>query len=284
VSLLVVRPGARSLLQDLGRPGLGALGVSGSGAFDRSAARQANRLLGNATAAAVVEVLLGGLVLEAGADHAVAVTGAVGPVTVDGRQVTHGRAVPLRSGQRLEVGAVTAGLRAYVGVAGGFAGDDELGSRSTDTLAGLGPAPLSEGDELVVGAADAVPDLEDVPALTTSGGAGLDVVLGPRHDWFTDDAVATLLRTAWTVTSSSDRVGVRLDGPALQRSRAEELPSEPCVRGSIQVAADGRPVVFGPDHPVTGGYPVIAVVVDAHADRLAQVRPGETVRFGRRSR
>lgn len=281
MTLVVELPGARSLLQDRGRPGRAALGVSPSGAFDRGAYRQVNALLGNVDDAVVVEVLFGGLMLTATADHTIAVTGAVGPVTIDGRQIAHGRAVPLRRGQRFAVGQVTSGLRAYLGVAGGFTADAELGSRSFDTLSGLGPAPLAPGDELAVGQPTTIPDLVDVPALTRSGTLTLDVVLGPRDDWFTEAAVASLLATGWAVSSASDRVGVRLDGPALERAHHDELASEPCVRGSIQVASDGRPIVFGPDHPVTGGYPVIAVVTDAHTDRLAQARPGDLVRFVR---
>lgn len=279
MSLVIEHPGVRALLQDRGRPGLAALGVSPSGAFDRRALRQGNALLGNDDQAAAIELLLGGLALLATEDHTVAVTGAVGPLTVDGRQIAHGRAVPLRRGQRLEVGTATSGLRVYVAVAGGFRAEAELASLSTDTLSGLGPAPLAAGDELVVGPAPRVPDLQDVPALTRAGTVTLDVVLGPRDDWFTDAAVRTLLSAGWAVTSSSDRIGVRLHGPSLERATEAELPSEPCVRGSIQVAADGWPIVFGPDHPVTGGYPVIAVVVDAHTDRLAQARPGDIIRL-----
>ncbi len=283
MSLIVEQPGARPLLQDRGRPGQAALGVSPSGAFDRGAHRQVNALLGNDGNAAVVEMLLGGLVVTATADHTVAVAGAIGPVTIDGRQAAHGRAVLLRRGQRLAVGQVTSGLRAYLGVAGGLTGDIELGSRSSDTLSGLGPAPLVAGDELFVGEPAAVPDLPDVPALMRTGSLTLEVVLGPRDDWFTDAAVASLLSTGWGVAPDSDRIGVRLAGPALERARDVELPSEPCVRGSVQVASDGRPIVFGPDHPVTGGYPVIAVVADAHTDLLAQARPGDFVRFVRRA-
>ena len=157
----------------------------------------------------------------------------------------------------------------------------ELGSCSTDTLAGLGPAPLRAGDRLETGTPSHPPDLEDVPPLGRSGDLTLDVALGPRDGWFTPAAVRRLLESAWQVSPASDRVGVRLTGPALERSRTDELPSEPCIRGSIQVSTDGQPIVFGPDHPVTGGYPVIAVVLDRHTDRLAQVAPGQVVRFRR---
>ncbi len=148
-------------------------------------------------------------------------------------------------------------------------------------MAGLGPAPLRAGDRLEVGPASHPPDLEDIPPLGRSGELTLDVALGPRDDWFTPAAVRLLLESPWQVSPASDRVGVRLTGPLLERSRTDELPSEPCIRGSIQVSADGQPIVFGPDHPVTGGYPVIAAVLDRHTDRLAQAAPGQVVRFRR---
>ena len=279
MTLVVDDPGMLSLLQDRGRPGLGHLGVSTSGAFDRSALRQANSLLGNEPGCAAIEVLAGGLVLRATAPHVLAVTGAAAAVTIDGTSAAYGRALRLQQGQRLQIGSPVVGLRTYVGVAGGIAIEKELGSASTDTLSKLGPARLAAADVLEVGPAPATPELEDVPPLATSGEVTLDVVVGPRDEWFTPRAVRNLLEAAWRVDHASDRVGVRLVGPSLQRAGHDELPSEPCLRGSIQVAANGQPIAFGPDHPVTGGYPVIAVIIDAHTDLLAQARPGATVRF-----
>jgi biotin-dependent carboxylase-like uncharacterized protein len=282
MTLIVEQPGLLSLIQDLGRPGLGHLGVSPSGAFDRNALRQVNVLLGNDPGAAVIEVLGGGLVLRANELAVCAVTGVGGSITLDGGPAPYGRAFRMQPGQHLILGPPTTGLRTYVGIAGGFAVAGELGSSATDTLAGLGPAPLKAGDRLAVGQRQPLPDLEDLPPLGRVGDLALDVILGPRDDWFTADAVRLLLQSRWEVDSASNRIGVRLSGPTLDRSRTEELPSEPCVRGSIQVAADGQPIVFGPDHPVTGGYPVIAVVADAHTDLLAQAAPGQSVRLRRR--
>jgi biotin-dependent carboxylase-like uncharacterized protein len=281
MTLVVESPGLRTLVQDLGRPGLGHLGVSLSGAFDRPALRQVNLMLGNETGAAALEVLGGGLALRAETSSWVAVTGGAGAITVDGDPAAYGRAIPLPAGHHLALGAPTTGLRAYVGVAGGFTASEELGSRSTDTLSTLGPNALQAGDRLETGSPGHPPELEDIPPIGRAGELTLDVILGPRDDWFTAAAVRRLLESAWQVSPASDRVGVRLTGPALERSRADELPSEPCTRGSIQVSADGQPIVFGPDHPVTGGYPVIAVVLDRHTDRLAQAAPGQAVRFRR---
>lgn len=281
MTLEILDPGPLTLVQDSGRPGLSALGVGPSGAFDRQALRHLHELLGDSADAAVLESF-GDLHLRSDRHQLVAVTGAVGPVQLDGEPAPHGRAFVIRTGQTLTVARPTAGLRTYVGVAGGVLAHEVLGSRSTDTLAGLGPRPLAAGDTLEVGRPLPAPQVEDVPALHPTGQLTVGVVLGPRDDWFSPDAVATLLGTGWTVSGQSDRIGVRLDGPALARARAGELRSEPVVRGSIQVTSAGRPVVLGPDHPVTGGYPVIAVVADTDTDRIAQLRPGDILRFRRR--
>jgi biotin-dependent carboxylase-like uncharacterized protein len=283
VSLLVVDPGHLTLVQDAGRPGLGVQGVGAAGAFDRAAMRQLHALLGDPAEAAVLEVLAGGLSLRAEADHRLAVTGGIGPVHVDGEHVEHGRAFVAHAGQEVVVGPVELGLRAYVGVAGGLEVEPVLGSRSADTMSGLGPPRVAAGDVIEVGTAAHPAEVEDVPALLTSGVTTVSAIPGPRDDWFTDDAVRTFFSAQWTVSARSDRIGVRLEGPSLERQVTDELPSEPCVRGSVQVVSAGTPVVLGPDHPVTGGYPVIAVVLDDHVDRLAQVRPGEIVRFTRKT-
>jgi biotin-dependent carboxylase-like uncharacterized protein len=282
MTLSVESPGLLTLLQDRGRPGLGHLGVSPSGAFDRSALRQVNLVLGNDPSAAALEALGGGLTLRAETHTIVAVTGGAGAIMLDGSPAAYGRVISLGAGQVLSLGAPTTGLRAYVGVTGGFAAPVELGSRSTDTLAGLGPAPLRAGDRLEAGSPRHPPELEDIPPLGRAGDLSLDIALGPRDDWFTTDAVRQLLESPWQVSPASDRVGVRLTGPVLERARTDELPSEPCIRGSVQVSSDGQPIVFGPDHPVTGGYPVVAVVLDRHIDRLAQATPGQVLRFRRR--
>ena len=282
MSLTVISLGMLTLIQDAGRPGFGSSGVGRSGAFDRAALRQANLLVGNPASAPALEVLGGGLHLRATREHVLAVTGAVGAVLVDGHPVEHGRPFVVFADQEVALGTFDVGLRAYLAVAGGVQADEVLGSCSTDTLSGLGPDPVAAGAALTCGFPAGPPlDGVDVPALIASGSTDADIVLGPRDDWFTATAHARLCASAWTVTPTSNRIGIRLDGPDLGRDREGELPSEPCVFGSIQVTSAGLPVVLGPDHPVTGGYPVIAVVADRHLDRLAQVRPGETLRFRR---
>ncbi|MCG7286972.1 biotin-dependent carboxyltransferase family protein, partial [Cellulomonas sp. ACRRI] len=276
----VLAPGPLTLVQDRGRPGLAAVGVGRSGAADAGALRLANRLVGNAPGAAGLEVLLGGLVLRFPAGGVVALAGAEVPADVDGVPVAAHAATRVPPGGVLRTGSATHGLRLYVAVRGGLDVPPVLGSRSADRLAGLGPAALAAGDVLPVGAevVDAAQPWADPPR-DWPGIAVLRVTPGPRADWFAPGAFDRLLGVRYAVTPASDRVALRLDGPAVGRADRGELPSEPLVPGAVQVPPDGRPVVFGADHPVTGGYPVLAVVEPRSRDLAAQLRPGDAVAF-----
>ncbi|WP_229051807.1 biotin-dependent carboxyltransferase family protein [Aeromicrobium sp. Leaf350] len=281
MSLRVTALTGSALVQDTGRPGRTGLGVTPSGSFDRNAARQANVLLGNPPDAAVLEVV-GSVTVRATRATAVAVTGAPGPVQCEGIPVDTGQVLLLQDGDELTVGPPALGVRRVLAVAGGLTPDPVLGSRATDTLSGLGPAPVTVGTLLPVGLRTGHPVTTRIETgVLGVGDLTVRLVLGPRDDWFTPEAVSMLLGTGWTVSPRSDRIGVRLDGPSLERAVAGELESEPVVRGSVQVTTAGLPVVLGPDHPVTGGYPVIGVVVDADTDLLAQAAPGRRVRFRR---
>lgn len=280
--LRVLATGASTTVQDEGRTGYAAWGVTRSGACDRGAYRLGNRLVGNRPGAASLEVLLGGLRL--GCDHTVtvAVTGA----PCDGTPL-HGPFL-LRPGRVLRLGAPSTGLRSYVAVRGGVDVERVLGSRSTDTLSGLGPAPLRPGDLLPVGRmVQAMPgvDLAPVPH-PTAGPVTVRVSPGPRLDRFGPGAWSALLRTDRVVGTDSDRVGLRLTGaplPPRTGTASAELPSEGVLRGAVQVPPSGSPVVFLSDHPVTGGYPVVAYVLDddprSDVDLLGQASPGQVVRF-----
>ncbi|GGI04205.1 biotin-dependent carboxyltransferase family protein [Egicoccus halophilus] len=279
--LEVLASGPLATVQDLGRPGHGGWGVPGGGAADRAALRLANRLVGNPEGAAGLEVTLGGLQVRAAGSLVVAVTGARAPATVDGAPVDHRAAVRLPAGATLALGTPPTGLRSYLGVRGGLDVPAVLGSRATDVLSGLGPAVLAAGDRLPVGAADgAVPPVDVAPRRDPHGGeVTLRLRLGPRADWFPADARSALTATAWTVTPDSNRVGLRLDGPPLERAHDDELPTEGLMAGAVQVPPSGRPTLFLADHPVTGGYPVIGVVLDGDLDVAGQLRPGQRVRF-----
>ncbi|MET1035367.1 MAG: 5-oxoprolinase/urea amidolyase family protein [Arthrobacter sp.] len=292
--LEIVSPGLQSLVQDLGRPGYGDLGVSACGAVDQPAARQANRLVGNPAGDAVVETVLGGLEVRARGPLVLALTGAEAPAEIDGphghREVPPRAPFALHDGETLFLGTPESGLRSYLAVRGGIDVPEVLGSRSTDTMSGLGPAPLAAGDELPVGApgpgrvvgSPEPPTAGSAPA-APGATATLRVTPGPRDDWFGPGGVAALTGQAWEATSQSNRIGVRLasdpSGGPLRRVRDGELASEGAVAGSLQVPPSGLPVLFLADHPVTGGYPVIAVVVPEDLPAAAQLAPGTVVRF-----
>lgn len=287
-ALVVVNSGLQTLVQDRGRAGSAGFGVSPSGSFDRSSARVANRAVGNAPDAALLEIAMAGATLEARGRLVVAVTGAECRLTVtqEGhaeRPVTPGHPLILSDGDRLSIGEATAGVRSYVAVRGGVHAPRVFGSSATDLLSGIGPSPVKSGDVLAVGGAQGgtVIISDGVPAMPPTGGVvRLDVVLGPRTDWFTEDAVRTLLSQRWTVTRASNRIGLRLNGEVpLERAITGELPSEGAVTGAIQVPPQGQPVLFGPDHPLTGGYPIIGSVADHHRDILGQLPVGATVMF-----
>lgn len=277
----VVRPGPLATVQDLGRPGRAHLGVPRSGAADERAFRLANRLVGNPEGAAGVEFTFGGAELRFHGRAWIAVTGAPVPVRIGGR--AHGTNAPcfVPDGAMVEVGMPSSGLRSYLAVRGGVVVDEVLGSRSTDLLSGLGPAPLAQGDRLPVGSSEGLACIavDVAPAPPTPEAPVLRILPGPRDDWFAEDALATLTSALYEVSPDSNRVGVRLDGPPLVRAREGELGSEGMAAGSIQVPPSGLPIVFLADHPTTGGYPVIAVLASAAVADAAQLRPGQRLRF-----
>ncbi|WES62939.1 urea amidolyase family protein [Microbacter sp. GSS18] len=277
----VVEAGLLATLQDLGRPGAASIGVAASGALDRASLRLANRLVGNPESAACIEVTMGGLRAVATADAWAAVTGAWGPVTLAGRPVDPGRAFRWGAGEELWIGWFAQGARAYLAVRGGWDGPVVLGSRATDLMAGLGPRPLAAGSEVAFAhvPAQTPPAADIAPWTPPDAEIVVELAPGPRSGWFTPDARHVLYDAVWTVSGQADRVGIRLDGPELERIRDGEVPSEGMVPGALQVPPSGRPTVLMADGPVTGGYPVIAVATDAGIDAFGQARPGTRVRF-----
>lgn len=281
-ALEILETGPLALVQDLGRPGLAAIGVGRSGAADRTAYRLGSRLVAHDAGRAALEIVLGGLAARAQGELTLALTGAAAPATIDDHPVPHAAPLHLEDGQVLRLGMPSAGLRTYLTVRGGLAVPKVLGSASTDTLSGLGPDPVRAGDVLSV--ADYLGDFPNVDVAPLepppAGRVLLDVLPGPRLDWFVD--AGSLTGQTWLVSSDSNRVGVRLVGEALARTserESQELPSEGMVRGCVQVPPNGQPVLFLADHPVTGGYPVMAVVASADVDRVAQLQPGQEVGF-----
>ncbi|WP_105567504.1 5-oxoprolinase subunit B/C family protein [Microbacterium halophytorum] len=296
-ALEVLAVGPHALLEDLGRPGKAELGVSPSGAMDRTALRRANAFVGGDPGCPTIETALGGLRLRARGHVTLAVTGAPVPLTII-RSVPDGEAQPavqerpapfdapfaLAAGEEVIVGAPERGVYSYVAARGGFDAEPVLGSASRDVLAGLGPAPFVPGAVLPIGSriAGAVepwaghPDPLPAPGETL----WLDVVPGPRDDWFTPESLELLADQDWLVSPRSNRAGLRLEGERpLERAGGGELPSEGTVTGALQVPPDGQPILFAADRPLTGGYPVVGVVARAHLSRAAQAPPGTRIRF-----
>lgn len=273
----VLDPGPLSTLQDLGRRGWAHLGVPRAGALDRGAAALARRLVGGGDQDAVVETTVGGVVLRTRQALTLAVTGARCEVRVGARAVPFGAPVTVPAGAVVSVGPAVTGVRSYVAVAGGLVVDPVLGSRSTDTLAWVGPPRLAAGQLLGVGTAGLLP--EPPPAVVTRPrDPVLHLRAGPRADWLGAGAWDALDHATYTVAADSDRVGLRLSGPEVRR-REGELPSEGIVLGAVQLPPSGQPVVFLADHPTTGGYPVVALVADQDLDLCAQLRPGDEIRL-----
>lgn len=302
----VLRAGPLTTIQDLGRPGFAHLGVPHSGAADLASLARANTVAGNAPVAAALETTLAGPALRFASPALIALAGAPARVTLDGAPVSYGEPVSVAAGAVLDVGQASSGVRTYIAVAGGIEAALVLGSRSSDTLTGLGPPPLRRGDVLVAGPAPdpaaTVTLSDDAPrrsgpkplvdrnaetaiaetpraASPTTGPALLRIRLGPRDDLLTVGAADLLTSGLFTVSPASNRVGVRLNGPRLKLAGDAELPSEGLLRGAIQLPAGGAPIVMLADHPVTGGYPVIAVVALADLPLIGQLRPGASVRF-----
>lgn len=297
--LTVKTAGAQLLFEDEGRSGLTHWGVSPAGFADPVAAHAANLLVGNMPSATVLESLMGGFVVEAQQDTVVSLTGArtfaivTEPAQPD-RVVPQETPVALMAGQTLRVGVAEQGLRVYLGIRGGFAAEEAATRFSTDTMSSIGPSPLQPGDSLHVAEKTGIAVAHPViaPALPNPQEANLiRVIVGPRDDWFTPESIQRFFRTEWTVSPDSNRIGIRLapqenesdgtDTQTLERANTEELPSEGMISGAIQVPPNGEPVVFLADHPVTGGYPVIACVHPHDLRLLAQSQPGTTIRFTR---
>lgn len=264
-ALRVVDVGRATTIQDHGRCGLAHLGVPTAGAVDRTAHDLVNRLVGNSVDAATIETL-GGMTLEA-----------VRPTVV--ARSTDGSRHTLATGARLRVEPAPGRVWAYLAVRGGIDIDPVLGSRSHDTLSGLGPSPVTDGVILRAGT-DPRTELDTELAPDRHVDRAVRVWSGPHEGWFVGGR-SVLTRRAWTVSSDSSRVGVRLVAAAIDRTSSAEtsVASFGLVEGAIQITPSGEPIVMMSNHPTTGGYPVIAVVDPFDVGYVAQSAPGTSLRF-----
>lgn len=279
-----------ALFQDLGRFGQTGQGVSASGALDHGAFNAANRITGNPHNTPCLEVTLGGFSFRTASRAVIGLAGAPCPVTIetaDSRFTAKAyMPISLEPGDIVTLGQPPKGMRCYLSVRGGFDVEPVLGSFATDTLAVVGPEPVTAGTVLPLKsetnalssvAIDEVASLEP-PAMGDI--VTLDVVLGPRTDWFTQKGIDTLTSQLWQVTPQSNRVGIRLAGEVpVERRDSAELPSEGTATGAIQIPHSGQPVLFLADHPLTGGYPVIGAVAEYHLDLAGQIPVNAKIQF-----
>ena len=283
----VVRAGMLTTIQDRGRWGLQARGVPVAGPMDPCSHRLANALVGNDPAAATLEVTLVGPELEFAAERVVAVAGAEFEVTVDGRTVPLNAAFLVPAGARLRFGQRLRGARAYVAVEGGFAVPPTLGSRATHVISamgGLDGRPIRAGD--ILSLTDTVrtggpPTNEPRASIVQlpDRAARLRVLPGPQQDLFSRDALEVLQSAPYTISSTSDRMGFRLDGPKLTHSRGADIISDATPLGVLQVPASGQPILLMADRPTAGGYPKVATVITADMAIAGQLGPGDTITF-----
>jgi antagonist of KipI len=286
--LKVIEPGLLTTIQDRGRFGSARLGIGHAGAADVPAWRLANALVDNAENTAALEMTLNGPVLETDAAMVVALTGA--PLTdarIDDTPLPSWRPVAVPAGSRLMLGPISEGCRSYLAIAGGIDLSPWRGSRATDVNAALGPRPhpLAAGDTLKVGGTTShLPahvswSLDPRPWFDTRSPRIIRMLAGSHTSRLDAASQKALGEDAWTVGSDSNRVGIRLDGPALALSAPLEMLSEGVTVGTVQLPPDGRAIIMGPEHPVTGGYPRIGQVIAVDLPRLAQCRPGDEIAF-----
>jgi biotin-dependent carboxylase-like uncharacterized protein len=278
--LVVSAIGPASSVQDRGRYGEQRYGLVPSGAMDQLALGAANTLLGNDPFAAAVEIgpFTASFTAHDGAVR-IALAGAERSADVAGRAVAMNSSVTLVEGETLALGFAKGGSFSYLALEGGVDGEATFGSRSVNQRAGLGnpyPRPLQAGDELSTRPSSGAAEHRiELPAVS----GPIRVVWGPQDDEFSDEARQLFIDSEWKISATSDRMGYRLEGPAITHLHGHNIVSDGTVRGSIQVPGNGAPIVLMPDRGTTGGYPKIATVISADFGRFAQTPVGTAFRF-----
>ncbi|OIJ14211.1 KipI antagonist [Anaerobacillus alkalilacustris] len=301
MSIVILRPGLLTTIQDLGRFGYQKYGVIVSGAMDPYALRIANLLVGNDEGAASLEITVTGPFLKFEQDCLIAITGGDLSPSIENVLVPLWKPVLVRKGTVLQFGACNKGCRAYLAVAGGFSVDEVMGSCSTYLRANLGGfqgRALQKGDIVSLKvpteqnkAIEQICSLTEPYFSTTSWNVNTEwirqdieintirVIAGTHFDLFTEECRNSFYHNTFTITPQSDRMGYRLSGPDLQLINPFEMLSEAVTLGTIQVPADGNPIILLADRQTTGGYPRIGQVVSVDNPTLAQLKPGEKIRF-----
>lgn len=276
----VLDPGLFSTIQDAGRFSYQAFGFSPSGVLDYRAHKLANRLLGNEDNAAVLEMTLQGVALEAGKDTVISTSGAKAAVTIGGNTYDHGTAIKVMKGETLKIGKCEDGSRIYMAVSGGFDVPEILGSRSTHTRSGIGGfkgRTLKSGDVLKSAGGDFTNKLKKIKSFESDD--VIHIIPGQQYDRFEEEVQEKLFNSEYTITKDSDRMGIRLNGAELQTDAGHDVLSEPTQLGSIQVPKNGQPIILLNDRQTAGGYVRIATVALADIPKLVQKSPGGKLRF-----
>jgi biotin-dependent carboxylase-like uncharacterized protein len=280
----VIRPGLLTTVQDLGRWGYQDHGVPVAGPMDPFSHRLANRLVGNDEQAAALEITLVGPELRATGELLCAVTGALFEMFVGDRRVACGQAFRVENGATLRFGRRLAGARSTLAFRGGIDVPPVLGSRATSLVSGMGPfdgRALVAGDVVPIGRAAATMPAQPAgqPLRLPEGGARLRAIPGPQEARFATVALERLFSSPFIVTTQSNRMGFRLEGPELAYGDAPDILSDATPLGSLQVPGSGQPILLMADRQTTGGYPKIATVISADVPLAGQLAPGDWIRF-----
>ena len=277
----ITRAGPLVSIQDLGRNGHMRFGVPKSGPMDVSSFKTANAALGNAPTSSCIEVSIGGLELKCiEGPISLCVFGGEFNLTVDDQQIKMGEVFEVKKDQRLSIRAAKSGSWCYLACAGTLIADRWLGSSATHFLSGFGGGVLKSNQNLTIKDARIVePLLGNKIAVQDKFDGYIRITLGPQDQHFTRKAIRLLLNQEFKVSTAYDRMGMRLSGPTLEMNSSLSIPSEPLMKGSVQVAGDGIPTILLSDHQTTGGYPKIATVISSDLDMLAQLRPNQPLRF-----
>ncbi|HYG43914.1 MAG TPA: biotin-dependent carboxyltransferase family protein [Bordetella sp.] len=288
MSIQVIKPGMHSVFQDLGRTGYQRYGVPVNGAMDERAHRIANLLVGNAPQLATLELTLMGPTLVFHAATTIAISGADLSPALDDAALPMDYAVDVRAGATLSFGRRRAGLRAYLAVHAGYDLPRVMSSASTNTRARFGGQdgmPLRKGDVIALAAPGIQVRHGSAPGFPADIDPAFDtpvrVLQGREWAEFSQASQRGLLENEYAITPQSDRMGYRLCGPTLSLAAPRQMLSETVAFGTIQVPADGNPIILMADRGTSGGYPRIANVISVDLPRLAQMMPGETLRFQR---
>lgn len=282
MKLTILSPGPLTTVQDEGRFGYMNTGFSPGGAMDRGAMRLANLLVGNKMNEGVLEMTMAGITAAFSCDTVIAVTGADMSPLLNGKNVAMNESILVKKGDELKLGFANGGLRTYLAVAGGFDLPLVMGSLSTNLkccLGGFQGRKLAAGDEIPLKKSISSFQKRSFSPPKQSSTLHIHAMLGPQEDYFTDGGIHSFFTEEYTVSPQSDRMGIRLEGVAVESKNGVDIISDGIAFGSVQIPAAGTPIIMMADRQTTGGYAKIATVISSDLDLLAQAKPGDKIRF-----